>query len=65
MTLALQVRKNFMQMDGFPATQYIENVGVRPEIVNDYMTKANLLNNGAPFVSQFLQTMADYIRQQQ
>jgi len=65
MTLALQVRKDFMQMDGFPATQYIENVGVRPQIVNDYMTKENLLNNGGPFVSQFLQTVADYIRQQQ
>jgi Peptidase family S41 len=65
MTLALQVRKDFMQMDGFPATQYIENVGVHPQIVNDYMTKENLLNNGGPFVSQFLQTVADYIRQQQ
>jgi hypothetical protein len=64
MTLALQSRKQPIQVDGFPATQYIENVGVRPQVVNDYMTKDNLLNNGAPFVSQFLQAMADYIRQQ-
>ena len=39
--------------------------GVRPQVVNDYMTKENLLNNGATFVMQFLQTMADYIQQRQ
>ena len=65
MTLALQVRKDFMSFDGFPDTQYIENVGVRPQVVNDYMTRENLLNRGATFVSQFLQAMAEYIRQQQ
>lgn len=64
MTLALQVRKEPKTFEGFPTTAFIENVGVRPQAVNDYMTKENLLNNGAPFVSQFLQTMADYIRQQ-
>jgi len=64
MTLALQVRKDFMSIEGFPDTQYIENVGVRPQVVNDYMTRENLLNKGATFVSQFLQAMADYIRQQ-
>ncbi len=63
MTLALQARKDVTTTDDFPATQYIENVGVRPQVVNDYMTKANLLNSGAPFVSQFLQAMADYISQ--
>ena len=63
MTLALQARKDVTTIDDFPATQYIENVGVRPQMVNDYMTKDNLLNNGAPFVSQFLQAMADYIAQ--
>jgi hypothetical protein len=63
MTLALQARKDVTTVDGFPATQYIENVGVRPQVVNDYMTKENLLNSGAPFVSQFLQAMADYIGQ--
>ena len=62
MTLALQSRKDFISADGFPSTQYIENVGVRPQVVNDYMTKDNLLSNGAPFVSRFLQAMADYIR---
>jgi hypothetical protein len=65
MTLALQSRKDTTTIDGFPSTDYIENVGVRPQVVNDYMTKDNLLGNGATFVSQFLQTMADYIRKQQ
>ena len=37
----------------FPPSPYIENVGVRPDIVVDYMTKANLLSAGAPFVQAF------------
>jgi hypothetical protein len=36
---------------------------VRPEVVNNYMTKDNLLQNGAPFVNNFLETMAAYVRQ--
>jgi len=36
---------------------------VRPEVVNDYMTKDNLLQSGAPFVRNFLQTMAGYVHQ--
>ena len=43
-------------------TDYIENVGVAPDIPADYMTRANLLQNGAPFVSSFLQHMAAEIR---
>jgi len=35
---------------------------VRPEWTRDYMTKDNLLQNGAPFVKGFLDGMAGYIR---
>jgi len=62
MTLALQVRKEAVVSDEYPASTYIENVGVRPQIVNDYMTKENLLGSGAKFVSQFLDAMAEQIR---
>ena len=48
--------------DDYPATPYIENVGVRPEVVNDYMTRDNLLQGGAPFVRDFLDSMAAYVR---
>jgi Peptidase family S41/PDZ domain len=37
----------------FPPSPYIENVGVRPDIVVDYMTRANLMTGGAPFVQAF------------
>lgn len=62
MTLALQSRKNWVGTADYPTTRYIENVGVPAEIVNDYMTKDNLLRNGAGFIDSFLQSMAAYIR---
>ena len=62
MTLALQVRKGPISTPDYPTTAYIENVGVRPEWTRDYMTKDNLLQNGAPFVKAFLDGMASYIR---
>jgi len=62
MTLALQVRKGPISTPDYPTTAYIENVGVRPEWIRDYMTKDNLLQNGAPFVKAFLDGMASYIR---
>ncbi|HEV3197643.1 MAG TPA: S41 family peptidase [Bryobacteraceae bacterium] len=62
MTLALQTRKNPVGVEGYPHTILIENVGVQPDIPADYMTKDNLLQSGAPFVSSFLQHMAAEIR---
>ena len=64
MTLALQSRKDYVGTADYPVTKYIENVGVRPNIEVDYMTKDDLLQNGAPFVNEFLQAMAAYIRTQ-
>ena len=43
---SLQVRKDYVGTADYPTTKLIENVGVRPEIVDDYMTKANLMQNG-------------------
>jgi hypothetical protein len=37
----------------FPPSPYIENIGVQPDIVVDYMTRANLVSGGAPFVQAF------------
>jgi len=62
LTLALQTRQKGRVVSGYPFTDLIENVGVWPEIPVDYMTKADLLQNGAPFVSAFLQHMAAEIR---
>jgi len=49
----------------FPATTLIENVGVRPDIEIDYMTKDNLLRNGRAFVDAFTKAITDEIRKQQ
>jgi hypothetical protein len=35
----------------------VENIGVRPDIAVDYMTRANLLNGGASFVQAFIQAV--------
>ena len=48
-TLSLMVRKNAVQVVGFPPTNYIENVGVAADVQLDYMTSDNLLQNGKPF----------------
>jgi len=53
MTIALVNCPNEVQVDGYPATRRIENVGVQPDIQVDYMTRANLLNGGQDFVNAF------------
>jgi hypothetical protein len=61
-TLALQTRKEKHLNGDYPYTDLIENTGVWPDITDDYMTKDNLLQNGAPFVHNVLQHMAAQIR---
>jgi hypothetical protein len=64
MTLALQTRQYKVSnaFSGYPYTEYIENVGVWPEVPMDYMTKENLLQDGAPFINNFLQHLAYEVR---
>jgi len=64
MTLALQVRSNYVGTSDYPATNLIENVGVRPDFEANYMTKDNLLQNGLPFVNSLLYHAAYVIRPQ-
>jgi len=64
MTIGLQSRPKNVSVEGFPTSRYSENTGVRPDIVNDYMTAENLLRNGAPFIAQFLAAMNDLIDKQ-
>lgn len=60
-TRAILFRKDPVTTPEYPAAPYIENIGVRPDIVADYMTEENLLNGGQTFVDGFLKAMADYI----
>ena len=52
-TRSLVVRLQPVTVPGYPTTSYIENVGVHPDILIDYMTTDNLVNQGAPFVKAF------------
>jgi len=60
-TESLMSRPNQFTMDGFPTSRYIENAGVHPDIVQDYMTSDNLLNNGRTFVKAFTGAMVTFI----
>ena len=54
MTIGIQARYSAVAVEGYPFTRRLENVGVHAEVMNDYMTKDYLLQNGAAFVKQFL-----------
>ena len=62
MTLGLMTRAAPVATPDYPTTHYIENVGVRPDIEADYMTRDNLLERGRPFVEAFTEAMVDHIR---
>ena len=63
-TESLMTRNHQVITEGFPATSYIENVGVRPDLVQDYMTQDNLLSSGAGFVKAFTDAIVKYIQSQ-
>jgi C-terminal processing protease CtpA/Prc len=64
-TQSLMNRKNPVVTSDFPAAPYVENIGVRPDIVVDYMTRDNLLYGGNTFVATFMSAIADQIRNSQ
>jgi peptidase S41-like protein/PDZ domain-containing protein len=53
-TESLMIRKTPIFSVEYPAAPYVENIGVRPEIEVDYMTRDNLMLNGKPFVDSFI-----------
>ena len=62
-TTSLMVRKNPVFTGGlYPVTSYVENVGVHPDIDDDYMTEDNLRNRGRTFVDSFSKAVVNYIR---
>jgi Peptidase family S41/PDZ domain len=63
-TLSLMVRKAPVITTDFPPTQYIENVGVRPDVTIDYMTRDNLVNSGRVFVQAFTDVIVQQIGRQ-
>lgn len=61
LTESLMVRKNPTVTSDYPAAPYVENIGVRPDILYDYMTRDNLMQSGRPFVAAFTAAIADWI----
>src|SRR5260370_41604881 len=62
MTLGMQTRANPIVTPEYPASILIETIGVRPDLVYDYMTKDNLLQRGRPFVDAFTAAILDLIK---
>lgn len=60
-TVSLLTRARAYTAPGYPTTSYLENIGVHPDIPADYMTRANLMNRGAPFVDGFTQAILGLI----
>ncbi|MGH9722354.1 MAG: S41 family peptidase [Bryobacteraceae bacterium] len=62
MTLGLMTRASPVITPDYPAEPLIENIGVRPDIDVDYMTRDNLLQRGRPFVDAFTAAIVAHIR---
>lgn len=62
MTECLTARTDAVITDDYPAAPYIENIGVRPDVQVDYMTRDNLMQNGKPFVDAFTAVIVDHIQ---
>ncbi len=61
-TNTLVVRKAPIVTPDLPTAPYVENIGARPDIQLDYMTRDNLMNNGKTFVDQFTAILLDLIQ---
>ena len=59
-TVSLMHRASAISTPEYPAAPYVENIGVRPDIVIDYMTRNNLMMGGAPFVQAFTQVVVKH-----
>jgi hypothetical protein len=60
-TVSLMNRGQVVTTPDFPPAPYVENIGVRPDIAVDYMTRANLLSGGAAFVQAFTQAIENLV----
>jgi hypothetical protein len=61
-TETLMSRKSGVVTAEYPAAPYVENIGVWPELEEDFMTRENLLSGGRAFVESFTWNMVRHIR---
>jgi hypothetical protein len=55
LSTGLMVRSRTVSIEGYPSTNYIENVGVHPDIELDYMTRSNLLSGGRLWLDRLIE----------
>jgi C-terminal processing protease CtpA/Prc len=53
-TLSLANRGHMVTTPEYPPAPYIENIGVRPDLVVDIMTRANLMSGGVAYTQAFV-----------
>jgi hypothetical protein len=61
-TISLMNRKWAIQAEGLPAAPYVENLGVQPGVMLDYMTRDNLKTGGQAFVDGFVAAIVEEIQ---
>jgi len=64
-TVSLMNRGRLIQSPDLPPAPYIENIGVRPDIVQNYMTTTNLLSGGASYRDAFTAAIVALTQQSQ
>lgn len=62
-TRTFVTRANPVVTPDFPPANHMENVGVYPDVLVDYMTRDNFDTYGGPFVDAFTATIVDMIAQ--
>jgi hypothetical protein len=66
MAWSILERRNVIDSGGeYPAMKYIENIGVRPDVVDDYMKAENLADGGKAYFERVLRAMEGWIQGQQ
>ena len=59
------MRSRLITTPDFPVTDFIENVGVQPDITIDYQTRDNLLNGGKPFLDAVTAAAVNWVMNNQ
>jgi hypothetical protein len=61
-TESLMTRKQFVITPDYPMTRYVENVGVRPDVEYDMMTRENLTGRYSSYVEAFTRAAAAHAK---
>lgn len=60
-TAAMHHRREPVVTPEYPTSNYVENVGVRPDIPYDYMTRENLAAGFVPYTRAFVEAMVEHV----